>query len=184
MISYNISNSKITVIDVILGQMIKSIRINFRTTQVKIAQVTGLTFQQIQKYEHGVNRMPISRLIVICNYYNIPTTDFINAMLDIYKKIKDNIEDGDDFNDIKKNNIEELFQQYIVNSPLLRLRKNKNDYLSDNHEVYSLDNHEENNDNPSEDSIIFYFNKIKNKKIRKQIYDLIYTISINNQENN
>ena len=38
-----------------MGRKIKSRRIQLKRTQTKIANLVGVTFQQIQKYEKGVN---------------------------------------------------------------------------------------------------------------------------------
>ena len=34
-------------------------------TQTKLANAIGVTFQQVQKYEKGVNRVPIDKLLMI-----------------------------------------------------------------------------------------------------------------------
>ena len=35
-------------------------------TQTILANAIGVTFQQVQKYEKGVNRVPIDKLLAIC----------------------------------------------------------------------------------------------------------------------
>jgi transcriptional regulator with XRE-family HTH domain len=51
--------------DVLLGQTIRSRREAAHITQAQLAARVGVTFQQIQKYERGVNRVAASRLVEI-----------------------------------------------------------------------------------------------------------------------
>ena len=53
-----------------IGQQIKKARIGDKVghtimTQTKLANAIGVTFQQVQKYEKGVNRVPIDKLLAI-----------------------------------------------------------------------------------------------------------------------
>ncbi len=45
-------------------------------SQQKLAKAIGLTFQQIQKYERGTNRMSASRLYQLADVLNISILDF------------------------------------------------------------------------------------------------------------
>ncbi|NCB49479.1 MAG: XRE family transcriptional regulator [Alphaproteobacteria bacterium] len=58
-------------IDVHVGMKLKSRRILLGLSQEKLGQALGLTFQQIQKYEKGLNRIGASRLYDIANVLNI-----------------------------------------------------------------------------------------------------------------
>lgn len=49
-------------IDVVIGARLREIRKSKRLSQVDLADRVDLTFQQIQKYEKGSNRIPVSRL--------------------------------------------------------------------------------------------------------------------------
>lgn len=53
------------VLNAYLGQRIRMIRIALGVSQQGLAQELGLTFQQIQKYERGRNRISASRLYEI-----------------------------------------------------------------------------------------------------------------------
>ena len=48
--------------DVYAGEMLRYRRQELGLTQKQLAEYTGVTFQQIQKYEKGMNRMGVSRL--------------------------------------------------------------------------------------------------------------------------
>ena len=41
-------------------------------TQDHLAQQLGVTFQQIQKYEKGINRLSAARLYEICQVFGVP----------------------------------------------------------------------------------------------------------------
>nr|WP_315054367.1 helix-turn-helix transcriptional regulator [uncultured Brevundimonas sp.] len=48
--------------DVELGTRVKARRLAVRVTQAELAQQIGVTFQQVQKYERGQNRISASML--------------------------------------------------------------------------------------------------------------------------
>ena len=49
-------------IDIHLGSRVRMRRLMLNLSQVKLGEAFGVTFQQVQKYEKGVNRMGSSRL--------------------------------------------------------------------------------------------------------------------------
>lgn len=49
-------------------------------SQEKLGEAVGLTFQQIQKYERGANRMGASRLYRIAQILNIPVSFFYSEL--------------------------------------------------------------------------------------------------------
>ena len=51
-----------TPVDVHIGQKIRARRNLLGLSQTELADAAGITFQQIQKYEKGVNRVGASRL--------------------------------------------------------------------------------------------------------------------------
>lgn len=53
--------------DIAIGQRIRSYRKARRLTQSDLGTALGVTFQQIQKYENGRNRVSGSRLVTMCN---------------------------------------------------------------------------------------------------------------------
>lgn len=50
-------------------------------SQSALAEKLGLTFQQVQKYESGANRIPLDRLIESCRHLNVPPTLFLGEEL-------------------------------------------------------------------------------------------------------
>ena len=65
-----------TTIDVRLGQRVRARRLEIDMSQERLADIIGVTFQQVQKYEKGVNRMAGSRLWDIANALEIPVARF------------------------------------------------------------------------------------------------------------
>jgi transcriptional regulator with XRE-family HTH domain len=47
-------------------------RLQVNMTQDDLGKALGISFQQIQKYEKGVNRVSASRLYELCKVLNVP----------------------------------------------------------------------------------------------------------------
>ena len=69
-------------VDVHVGSCIRRRRILLGISQEKLSNVLGLTFQQVQKYERGLNRVAASRLFEISRVLDVPIDFFFN---DIYE---------------------------------------------------------------------------------------------------
>ncbi len=61
-------------VDVYVGRRLRLRREILRMSQEQVANAIGVTFQQIQKYEQGRNRVSASRLYDICHVLNIHMT--------------------------------------------------------------------------------------------------------------
>jgi transcriptional regulator with XRE-family HTH domain len=46
-------------------------------SQMEAAEHIDVTFQQLQKYENGTNRIPIDRLVSLANYLEVPLSQFV-----------------------------------------------------------------------------------------------------------
>lgn len=68
-------------IDQRIGQNIRSARLAAGASQEKLAAEIGVTFQQVQKYEKGVNRVAASRLYQIAQALGAPIESFFAGML-------------------------------------------------------------------------------------------------------
>ncbi|MGB8601547.1 MAG: helix-turn-helix transcriptional regulator, partial [Rhizomicrobium sp.] len=64
MTSYTEENSPHP-LDIALGSRIRLRRRELGMSQEQLARQIGITFQQVQKYEHGANRVSFSRLVEI-----------------------------------------------------------------------------------------------------------------------
>jgi transcriptional regulator with XRE-family HTH domain len=58
-------------VDIIVGQNIRKLRAKRRISQLELGEALGLTFQQIQKYEKGTNRVSASKLHQIAMFLGV-----------------------------------------------------------------------------------------------------------------
>jgi transcriptional regulator with XRE-family HTH domain len=63
-------------VDIHVGQTIRAHRLAAGLAQTDLAQKLGISFQQLQKYEKGMNRVGAGRLSRIARVLNIPVTKF------------------------------------------------------------------------------------------------------------
>jgi transcriptional regulator with XRE-family HTH domain len=63
-------------IDVVVGRRIRARRLLLDMNQQELARKLGVTFQQVQKYESGANRVSASRLWEIAAVLNMPIAYF------------------------------------------------------------------------------------------------------------
>ncbi|MBX9576093.1 MAG: helix-turn-helix domain-containing protein [Caulobacteraceae bacterium] len=66
-------------IDVHVGRKVVEVRKRRGLTQSDLAKATGVTFQQVQKYERGTNRISASRLHQIAEFLGEPVSSFFPA---------------------------------------------------------------------------------------------------------
>lgn len=55
-----------------VGQRIRNLRLARGMSQAALAAPCGISFQQVQKYERGANRISISMLFEIARTLNVP----------------------------------------------------------------------------------------------------------------
>jgi transcriptional regulator with XRE-family HTH domain len=65
--------------DVEIGRKIRALRLQRGLSQTDLADGIGLTFQQVQKYEKGTNRVSAGRLQKIAEMLDIPVTFFYGS---------------------------------------------------------------------------------------------------------
>jgi len=69
-------------IDVHVGSRIRLRRTLLGMSQERLGEALGLTFQQVQKYERGVNRVGESRLFDLSRVLDVPISFFFDDMPD------------------------------------------------------------------------------------------------------
>ena len=69
-----------TFVDQHVGRMLKLFRRSRAMTQSDLAGALGITFQQIQKYERGTNRVGASRLWALCRVLDVAPGDFFAGL--------------------------------------------------------------------------------------------------------
>jgi transcriptional regulator with XRE-family HTH domain len=67
-------------IDKHIGSRVRARRIMLGMSQEKLADALGLTFQQVQKYEKGVNRIGASRLLHIAGILDVSIEFFFEGL--------------------------------------------------------------------------------------------------------
>ena len=61
-------------VDKHVGSRVRMRRIMLGMSQEKLGEALGLTFQQVQKYEKGTNRVGASRIQQICEILQVPVS--------------------------------------------------------------------------------------------------------------
>lgn len=73
-------------IDIHVGSRIRLRRTMLGMSQEKLGESLGITFQQIQKYEKGTNRIAVSTLLDICRALDVAPIDILTGLIDPDKK--------------------------------------------------------------------------------------------------
>jgi len=68
-------------IDRALGERLRAYRKAAGITQAQLAKTTGITFQQIQKYETGANRISFSRLVELAQALDCRVMDVVGDLI-------------------------------------------------------------------------------------------------------
>ena len=75
--------------DLLAGQKLKYRRLELGYSQTKIADFVGVTFQQIQKYERGANRMSAGTLFDLSLALAVPVSYFFAEIIErIERRVK------------------------------------------------------------------------------------------------
>lgn len=69
-------------IDKRLGERVRARRLEIGMSQEKLADLLGVTFQQVQKYEKGVNRIAASRLAAISGALEMSVSEFYEGLIE------------------------------------------------------------------------------------------------------
>lgn len=67
-------------VDVAVGNRVRELRTRAGLSQTDLGGRLGVSFQQVQKYEKGVNRMGASRLIQICDALKVSIHDVFEGV--------------------------------------------------------------------------------------------------------
>lgn len=67
-------------VDVHVGALIRARRKEIKLSQQALAAALGLTFQQVQKYESGHNRISASKLYAASQVLNMPVSAFFKDL--------------------------------------------------------------------------------------------------------
>ena len=118
-------------IDVHVGSRIRLRRTLLGISQTTLAETIGLTFQQVQKYERGNNRVSSSRLVDLANALDVSVPFFFEemsatvqgqtpAMLMDVKKLPKPDDEKDPM--VKRETLELVRAYYRITDPAVRKR--------------------------------------------------------------
>jgi transcriptional regulator with XRE-family HTH domain len=77
--SYNTKKRRPTSADGQVGASIRAHRLMAQMPQEDLARRLGVSFQQVQKYEKGTNRVGAGRLPLIAEIFNVPVGSFFTG---------------------------------------------------------------------------------------------------------
>ena len=78
----NLGRPRADAADQKIGDEVRTRRLVVGMTQEKLGDALGVSFQQVQKYEKGANRISASRLRQIASALDVPVTHFYEAAND------------------------------------------------------------------------------------------------------
>jgi transcriptional regulator with XRE-family HTH domain len=118
-------------VDVHVGSRVRLRRTLLGLSQEKLGDALGLTFQQVQKYERGANRIGASRLFDLSRVLDVPVSFFFDDMSQDVTERKPAVDIGMD--DLSQNGFDadpmarretlELVRAYYrIKDPLVRKR--------------------------------------------------------------
>jgi transcriptional regulator with XRE-family HTH domain len=69
-----------TPVDAYVGRRLKQRREDMDMSQERLAELLGISFQQVQKYERGLNRVGASRLFQLCGIMGVDSSFFFDGL--------------------------------------------------------------------------------------------------------
>jgi transcriptional regulator with XRE-family HTH domain len=66
-------------VDFLVGERLRDLRNNRNLSQRSLGELIGVTFQQVQKYEKGTNRITVARLAEICQALGVGYDYFLSG---------------------------------------------------------------------------------------------------------
>jgi transcriptional regulator with XRE-family HTH domain len=84
-------------IDRLIGSYVRARRLEIIMSQEKLADAIGVTFQQIQKYEKGINRISASALIAIARALGVQVSALLPKGEALDTSARDSILEGSHF---------------------------------------------------------------------------------------
>jgi len=67
-------------LDAMLGARLRTLRVSRGISQAALAEKIGVSFQQVQKYERGANRVGANRLARIAAVLDVSVTEFFESV--------------------------------------------------------------------------------------------------------
>ena len=105
-------------VDTYVGQRIRDKRNERGMSQTEVANALGVTFQQVQKYERGTNRVGASRLFDLSRILSVPVQYFFEGLNNQPTPIEK--EDDNVIHLMKPDTVELVEAYYKVENPQVR----------------------------------------------------------------
>ncbi len=97
-------------IDVAVGARIRNLRLRNELSQGSLGEHIGITFQQVQKYENGTNRISASRLVRLADLFGVPVAAFYSEVPSDNARPTKRTRTGTDADDADLNRLVKAFQ--------------------------------------------------------------------------
>ena len=112
------SRAQADTVDTHVGQRIRDKRNERGMSQTEVANALGVTFQQVQKYERGTNRVGASRLFDLSRILSVPVQYFFEDLENQPTPIEE--EDDNVIRLMKSDTVELVEAYYKVENPQVR----------------------------------------------------------------
>ena len=112
------SRAQAKTVDTHVGQRIRDKRNERGMSQTEVANALGVTFQQVQKYERGTNRVGASRLFDLSRILSVPVQYFFEDLENQPTPIEE--EDDNVIRLMKSDTVELVEAYYKVENPQVR----------------------------------------------------------------
>ena len=112
------SRAQANTVDTHVGQRIRDKRNERGMSQTEVANALGVTFQQVQKYERGTNRVGASRLFDLSRILSVPVQYFFAGLNNQSTPIEK--EDDNVTHLMKPDTVELVEAYYKVENPQVR----------------------------------------------------------------
>ena len=73
-------DSRTAYVDAHVGSRLRERRILLGMSQTRLGESLGLSFQQVQKYERGIDRISVGRLVHMSHVLDVPITYFFEDL--------------------------------------------------------------------------------------------------------
>jgi len=74
------SKGRITAFDRQVAQNLQRLRSVSGLSQSQVAEALGVSFQQVQKYESGANRLPLEKFYLLSQLFSVPQSYFFHGI--------------------------------------------------------------------------------------------------------
>lgn len=110
-------------VDVHVGQRLRQRRVMLGLSQTALGDKIGVSFQQLQKFEKGVNRMGSSRLFQVATALDVPVSYFFEGLDDqnvSNENQPDQAKSGGGKPPLKRETLQLVRSYYQIRSPEVR----------------------------------------------------------------